>query len=43
MRELLRRAYLGLAVRPLARLGWRRVAGAWDRAQAKAREKGLTV
>ena len=27
----------------LARLGWRRVAGAWDRAQAKAREKGLTV
>jgi branched-chain amino acid transport system permease protein len=27
----------------LARLGWRRVAGAWDGAQAKAREKGLTV
>lgn len=27
MRELLRRAYLGLAVRPLARLGWRPVGG----------------
>jgi branched-chain amino acid transport system permease protein len=27
----------------LARLAWHRVAAAWDRAQASAREKGLTV
>jgi branched-chain amino acid transport system permease protein len=27
----------------LARLAWRRVAAAWDGAQARAREKGLTV
>jgi branched-chain amino acid transport system permease protein len=27
----------------LARLAWRRVAAAWDQAQARAREKGLTV